>query len=198
MLSDHSLETLKEKIDCMEVCRDMLGLAIVRKSGKSFVLCPFHDDGHPSMLINRSYVYCFSCQTHADAFDLVQKVRDCTWLEAAQALAAFYGVSLDDGAPVTQLPTYILSAEMLRAVGIQERQLAKALFTESPASFWGCISRRATYALSRYKTMQSHLSKSSEILPTLAKRIEAVMSLSKIATTASRKKPGEYILRFGG
>lgn len=36
--------------------------------------CIFHDDRHPSMKLNNTYFYCFSCHTHGDVIDLVAQL----------------------------------------------------------------------------------------------------------------------------
>ena len=32
------------------------------------ICCPFHDDRHPSMKLNRDYFYCFGCYRGCDRF----------------------------------------------------------------------------------------------------------------------------------
>lgn len=39
------------------------------------ICCPFHNDKHPSMKVDRRY-YCFGCGEHGDAIDFVAKYYD--------------------------------------------------------------------------------------------------------------------------
>ncbi len=37
------------------------------------ICCPFHDDRHPSMKLNRDYFYCFGCGATGDVIDFVAR-----------------------------------------------------------------------------------------------------------------------------
>lgn len=62
----------------------------VDHSGKC--CCLFHQDKHPSMKLNEDYYYCFSCQAKGDVISLTEKLFDLTPREAAQKLAADFGL----------------------------------------------------------------------------------------------------------
>lgn len=47
--------------------------------------CPFHDDRHPSMKIDRNY-YCFACGVRGDAVDYVSRMFGLSQYEAALKL----------------------------------------------------------------------------------------------------------------
>lgn len=38
------------------------------------ICCPFHDDRHPSMKLNRDYFYCFGCGATGDVIDFVARL----------------------------------------------------------------------------------------------------------------------------
>ena len=40
------------------------------------ICCPFHDDRHPSMKLNRDYFYCFGCGAAGDVIDFVDELDD--------------------------------------------------------------------------------------------------------------------------
>lgn len=53
-----------------------------------FARCPLHEDKTPSLKVyrNKNTFYCFSCNTGRDVVDLVQKINNCTFLEAVKIL----------------------------------------------------------------------------------------------------------------
>lgn len=61
------------------------------------VCCPFHDDRHPSMKLNEDYFYCFGCGAKGDVIDFVARLFDLSSYEAAQKLAADFGISTEQG-----------------------------------------------------------------------------------------------------
>ena len=54
--------------------------------------CPFHNDRHPSLKLNEDYFFCFGCGAKGDVIDLVARLFDLTSLQAAQKLAADFGL----------------------------------------------------------------------------------------------------------
>ena len=55
----------------------------VRRNG--LACCPFHDDKHPSMKIDRNY-YCFACGVGGDAIDYVSRMFGLSQYDAALKL----------------------------------------------------------------------------------------------------------------
>lgn len=58
--------------------------------------CPFHDDRHPSMKIDRNY-HCFACGVGGDAIDYVARMFGLSQLDAARKLIEDFGLPI----PVT-------------------------------------------------------------------------------------------------
>ena len=54
--------------------------------------CPFHNDRHPSLKLNEDYFFCFGCGAKGDVIDLVARLFDLSSYEAAQKLAADFGL----------------------------------------------------------------------------------------------------------
>ena len=54
--------------------------------------CPFHNDRHPSMKLNEDYFFCFGCGVKGDVIDFVARSFDLSSYEAAQKLAADFGL----------------------------------------------------------------------------------------------------------
>ena len=56
------------------------------------ICCPFHDDRHPSMKLNRDYFYCFGCGAAGDVIDFVARLFGLSSYEAAKKLAYDFGM----------------------------------------------------------------------------------------------------------
>ena len=50
------------------------------------ICCPFHDDRHPSMKLNRDYFYCFGCGATGDVIDFVARLFGLSSYEAAKKI----------------------------------------------------------------------------------------------------------------
>ena len=61
------------------------------------ICCPFHNDRHPSMKLNRDYFYCFGCGATGDVIDFVARLFGLSSYEAAKKLA--YDFSIDPDKP---------------------------------------------------------------------------------------------------
>ncbi len=59
------------------------------------ICCPFHDDRHPSMKLNRDYFYCFGCGVTGDVIDFVARLFGLSSYEAAKKLAYDFGIDPD-------------------------------------------------------------------------------------------------------
>ena len=59
--------------------------------------CPFHHDRHPSLKLNEDYFFCFGCGAQGDVIDLVARLFDLSGYEAAQKLAADFGINTEPG-----------------------------------------------------------------------------------------------------
>lgn len=59
------------------------------------ICCPFHDDQHPSMKLNRDYFYCFGCGATGDVIDFVARLFGLSSYEAAKKLAYDFGIDPD-------------------------------------------------------------------------------------------------------
>ncbi len=57
-------------------------------------LCPFHDDHHPSMKVDKRF-HCFACQADGDVIDFVARRYQLSPKESAEKLASDFGISYD-------------------------------------------------------------------------------------------------------
>lgn len=97
-IEQNEIERIKN-IDIIAVC-ERLGLAVVRKGGRHFVRCPFHDDTTPSMVVGGrgNFAYCFTagCERNGKAVDvieLVSKVSGLSFVEACRWLGGQEGAT---------------------------------------------------------------------------------------------------------
>lgn len=67
------------------------GLQIKRNG---MACCPFHDDKHPSMKIDKNY-HCFACGVGGDAIDYVSRMFGLTQYEAALKLIEDFALPVD-------------------------------------------------------------------------------------------------------
>ena len=63
------------------------------KAGRNgMACCPFHNDRHPSLKLNEEYFFCFGCGAKGDVIDFVARLFNLSSFEAAQKLAADFGL----------------------------------------------------------------------------------------------------------
>ena len=77
-------QTVKYGVSCREAA-ERYGVSVNRQ-GK--VLCPFHNDRHPSLYVADDHYYCFACGAHGDVIDFAAKLFGLPLYEAAQQLAS--------------------------------------------------------------------------------------------------------------
>ena len=90
-------ETIKAAISVKQAA-EHYGLKVSRNG---MACCPFHNDRHPSLKLNEEYFFCFGCGAKGDVIDFVARLFDLSSYEAAQRLAADFGISTEQGQPAT-------------------------------------------------------------------------------------------------
>lgn len=98
-------ETIKAAVTTRQAA-ESFGLT-VDKSGMA--LCPFHDDHHPSLKLDKRY-YCFACGESGDVIDFTAKFFGISTHSAAIKLVRDFGI---DPRPPTELNIPIPDAEPL-------------------------------------------------------------------------------------
>lgn len=68
----------------------------IRVNKSNMACCPFHDDRHPSMKIDKGF-YCFACGEKGDVVTFVSKLFHMSPYEAAKKLASDFQVPLKTG-----------------------------------------------------------------------------------------------------
>ena len=101
MYSQDSLETLRKKIDLIDVLSSHIEL---KRSGATFkACCPFHEEKTPSFMVKRgdTHYHCFGCGAHGDAIAFLMEHLKMEFIEAVEYLAERFQVPLMriEGAP---------------------------------------------------------------------------------------------------
>ena len=81
-------ETIKAAISVKQAA-EHYGLK-ANRSGMA--CCPFHNDRLPSLKLNEEYFFCFGCGAKGNVIDFVARLFDLSSYEAAQKLAADFGL----------------------------------------------------------------------------------------------------------
>lgn len=99
-------ETVKAAVTIRQAA-ESFGLT-VNKHGMA--LCPFHDDHHPSLKLDKRY-YCFACGESGDVIDFTSKFFGISVHSAASKLARDFGI---DPRPPTVLQIPVPDAEQFQ------------------------------------------------------------------------------------
>ena len=89
------------------------GYAVKGRGEWREMICPFHDDRHPSMKVDTRY-YCFGCGAgskdttgQSDVIAFVQWVEQCGYVEAVKKLGDRVGISIERDPGLEKFYTYI-------------------------------------------------------------------------------------------
>lgn len=102
-------ESVKENVTARQAA-EMYGIRINRNG---MACCPFHDDKHPSMKVDKRF-HCFGCQEDGDVIDFAAKLYGLNSLGAAVKLAADFGIDYDSKGRASPRPAKKKLSEELR------------------------------------------------------------------------------------
>lgn len=85
-------QEMKERVTARQVA-ERYGLKVSRNG---MACCPFHNDKHPSMKIDRNY-YCFSCGAKGDAVNYVAILFGLSQFEAAKKINEDFALGIPIG-----------------------------------------------------------------------------------------------------
>jgi len=92
-------ESLSQKvIDNSDIVSIISEYIALEKKGNDYKgLCPFHNDGNPSLSVSpsRKVFKCFSCNTAGNVITFVQKIENISFLDALKKVASKSGIKLD-------------------------------------------------------------------------------------------------------
>jgi DNA primase len=92
LIADDTIAEIRARADIVAVIGQHVQL---RKAGRNWKgLCPFHGEKTPSFNVHpdKNFFYCFGCQKKGDSFTFVMEYEGKSFLEAAEQLAARFGV----------------------------------------------------------------------------------------------------------
>lgn len=81
---------------------EQYSIPLTKKGKKYLAICPFHDDGHPSMQVypEENYCKCFSCGDKAmKPIDFVMRYRCLDFPRAVREVAAMCNIPIEETAP---------------------------------------------------------------------------------------------------
>ena len=84
-------ETVRTNVKAIDVVL-MTGF---QPNRSKMICCPFHNDKHPSMKVDRRY-FCFGCGARGDAIDFVSNYYGLRLKEAAEKIAYDFGLTYDN------------------------------------------------------------------------------------------------------
>lgn len=96
MISDKSIDELRDKIDIAEVIGKSVQL---KKKGSNYSgCCPFHDEKTPSFSVSeaKQIFKCFGCGVGGDAISFVMKKESVDFIPAVRILASQYNHQLEE------------------------------------------------------------------------------------------------------
>ena len=94
-IRDEDIATVRERAAIDDVVSAYVTLRGAG-GGSQKGLCPFHDEKTPSFTVTpaRQYFHCFGCGQGGDVFTFLQQIEGLSFVEAAEKLAARFGVEL--------------------------------------------------------------------------------------------------------
>lgn len=92
----------------------------VRRNGMA--CCPFHDDKHPSMKLDKRY-HCFGCQADGDAIDFVRNMFGLPVYEAARKLAEDFELTYEHSGKGKQVLTKTDNGKTIKDRSFEQRML---------------------------------------------------------------------------
>lgn len=113
-------EIVKYGVSCREAA-ERYGVEVNRCG---MVLCPFHNDRHPSLYVADDHYHCFACGEHGDVIDFAAKLFGLPLYEAAQRLAADFQLTPDKPPSAAAL-----SAKRIRTEAQQLRENERLCFS---------------------------------------------------------------------
>jgi len=97
MFNNEKIETIKDKLDIVDVIREYL--PGIKKSGKNYkTLCPFHSEKTPSFTVSqeKQIFYCFGCGEGGDVFKFIMKMENVSFYEAVKKLALKANIQIEE------------------------------------------------------------------------------------------------------
>ncbi len=94
-LSQEKITEIRNSVDIVEIISNYITLT--PRGRNYFGVCPFHDDNHPSLSVNREKkIYkCFSCGATGTVFKFIMDYENISFMEAVKKVADIGGMHVD-------------------------------------------------------------------------------------------------------
>ena len=87
----NQFETIKAAVPLRQAA-ETYGLRVLRNG---MTCCPFHEDRHPSMKLNKDYFFCFGCGASGDVIDFTARLFGLSPYAAAQKLETDFAIGAE-------------------------------------------------------------------------------------------------------
>ena len=87
----NQFETIKAAVPLRQAA-ETYGLRVLRNG---MTCCPFHEDRHPSMKLNKDYFFCFGCGASGDVIDFTARLFGLSPYAAAQKLETDFRIDAE-------------------------------------------------------------------------------------------------------
>lgn len=97
MITQDKIRDILNRLDIVDVVQQYIPLT---RKGRNYIgLCPFHEDGHPSLVVSREkqIFKCFSCGTGGNSIHFLQKYKNISFAEAVKEAAELAGIDIGNG-----------------------------------------------------------------------------------------------------
>ena len=114
MISKHSIETLKQTIDILDVIGSVVEL---KKVGSNYVACcPFHDEKTPSFVVSpaKGFYHCYGCGVGGDSIKFLMEYEKLSFVESVEKIAAIMNFTLEYEKSYEKKPDFTLLDEITR------------------------------------------------------------------------------------
>lgn len=94
-LSNEEINEIRLSVDIVDIVSRYISLT---KKGKNyFGVCPFHEDGDPSLSVSpdKQIFSCFSCHTAGNVFKFLMEYEHISFIEAVKMVADISGINID-------------------------------------------------------------------------------------------------------
>lgn len=95
VLSNEEINEIRLSVDIVDIVSRYISLT---KKGKNyFGVCPFHEDGDPSLSVSpdKQIFSCFSCHTAGNVFKFLMEYEHISFIEAVKMVADISGINID-------------------------------------------------------------------------------------------------------
>ena len=126
ILTNEQINEIRTSVDIVDIVSRYISLT---KKGKNyFGVCPFHEDGDPSLSVSsdKQIFSCFSCHTAGNVFNFLMEYEHISFMEAVKIVADIAGIDVD------------IKTSQNNIV----KQTFLPLLIDTPASIWDNVMQR--------------------------------------------------------